>query len=42
MNGKEHHNVGHVLAFYEVAGVPVSHGLLNENVLFDASDVAFT
>jgi len=37
-----YHNVGHVLSFYEVAGVLVSHGLLNENLFFDASDIAFT
>ncbi|HXW95638.1 MAG TPA: hypothetical protein VEJ19_08025 [Nitrososphaerales archaeon] len=35
-------NVSRILAFYEVAGALVSHGLLNENLLFDASDIAFT
>jgi hypothetical protein len=41
-NSEGYHNVSHVLSFYEIAGTLVSHGLLNENLFFDASDVAFT
>ena len=41
-NSDGYHHVGHILSFYEVAGALVSHGLLNENLLFDASDIAFT
>jgi hypothetical protein len=38
----EYHHIGHVLAAYEVAGVLISHGLLNENLYFDSFDVMHT
>ena len=40
-NSDGYHHVIHTLSFYEVAGALVSHGLLNENLFFDASDVGF-
>jgi hypothetical protein len=42
VHSQGYHNVGHVLSFYEIAGALMSHGLLNENLFFDASDIAFT
>jgi hypothetical protein len=34
-------NIGRILGQFEMAGVLVSHGLLNENLYFDASGIGF-
>lgn len=36
-----YNNVGMMLSEYETAGVLISHGLLNENLYFDASGIEF-
>ena len=41
VGSKEWGYVGDVLSFFETAGVLVSHGLLNENLFFDASGIEF-
>jgi len=38
---KEHNYIGDILSSLETAGVLVSHGLLNENLYFDASGIGF-
>ncbi len=40
-NSKEFAHVSDVLVGFETAGVLVSHGLLNENLYFDASGIEF-
>ena len=40
-NSAGHRNVGNILGQFEVAGVLVSHGLLNENLYFDTSGIGF-
>ncbi len=37
----EYTNVGDVLSGFELAGVLISHGLLNENLYFDTSAIGF-
>jgi len=34
-------HISHVLSSYEMAGVLISHGLLNENLYFDSVDVMY-
>jgi hypothetical protein len=41
VGGKEWMSVGSVLGPLELAGVLISHGLLNENLYFDATGVEF-
>lgn len=36
-----HRNVGRILGQFETSGVLVSHGLLNEDLYFDASAIGF-
>jgi hypothetical protein len=38
---QEHTNLSRVLSSFEVEGVLVSHGLLNENLYFDTSGIGF-
>jgi hypothetical protein len=40
-DSKEYAYVGDVLSGFETAGVLISHGLLNENLYFDASGIEF-
>lgn len=41
VGSKEWAHVGDVLSSFETAGVLISHGLLNENLYFDASGIEF-
>ena len=41
VGSKEWESVGQVLAPLEMAGVLISHGLLNENLYFDSSGIGF-
>lgn len=41
MSSEEYGHVSRVLSTLETAGVLVSHGLLNENLYFDASGIGF-
>ncbi len=41
MGSEEYGHVGRVLSSFELAGALISHGLLNENLYFDASGIEF-